>query len=52
MALRGKKPEAVEKRMKALFFGPAGVGKTTAAIQFPAPYLIDTDRGAENDQYV
>lgn len=51
-ALRGKKPTAVQKRLKALFFGPAGVGKTTAAIQFPAPYLIDTERGAENDQYV
>lgn len=52
MALRGKKPSSVQKRLKALFFGPAGVGKTTAAIQFPRPYLIDTERGAENDQYV
>lgn len=52
MALRGKKPQAIEKRCKLLMFGPAGVGKTTAAIQFPAPYLIDTERGAENDQYV
>ena len=52
MALRGKKPEAIEKRLKALFFGAAGVGKTTAAIQFPRPYLIDTERGAENPQYV
>lgn len=52
MALRGKKPTLIEKRLKALFYGPAGVGKTTAAIQFPAPYLIDTERGAENDQYV
>jgi hypothetical protein len=52
MALKGKKPSAVVKRLKALFFGGAGVGKTTAAIQFPAPYLIDTERGAENDQYV
>jgi hypothetical protein len=51
MALRAKKPEAVEKRLKALFYGGAGVGKTTAAIQFPKPYLIDTERGAENDQY-
>lgn len=51
MALRGKKPEAVQKRLKALFFGEAGAGKTTAAIQFPAPYLIDTERGATNDQY-
>ncbi len=51
MALRAKKPEAIEKRLKALFYGGAGVGKTTAAIQFPKPYLIDTERGAENDQY-
>ena len=51
MALRGKKPEAIVKRLKALFFGPAGVGKTTAAIQFPRPYLVDTERGAENEQY-
>lgn len=52
MALRGKKPTTVEKRLKMLLFGKAGVGKTTAAIQFPRPYLIDTERGAENDQYV
>lgn len=52
MALRGKKPTAIEKRLKALFYGSAGVGKTIAAIQFPKPYLIDTERGAENDQYV
>jgi DNA polymerase III delta prime subunit len=51
MALRGKKPTAVDKRLKALFYGEAGVGKTTAAIQFPKPYLIDTERGAENAQY-
>lgn len=52
MALRAKKPEAVEKRLKLLMFGMAGVGKTTAAIQFPRPYLIDTEKGAENAQYV
>lgn len=52
MALRGKKPEAIEKRLKCLFYGPAGIGKTTAAIQFPKPYLIDTEKGAENDEYV
>jgi len=51
MALRAKKPEAIQKRLKALFYGGAGVGKTTAAIQFPAPYLIDTEKGAENSQY-
>ncbi len=52
MALRGKKPETIEKRLKALFYGNAGVGKTMAAIQFPKPYLIDTERGAENSQYI
>lgn len=51
MALRGVKPEAIQKRLKVLFYGGAGVGKTTAGIQFPAPYLIDTEKGAENDQY-
>src|SRR5579863_603827 len=52
MALRGVKPETVQKRLKALFYGAAGVGKTTAAIQFPKPYLIDTEKGSENEQYV
>lgn len=52
MALRGVKPKLVQKRLKALFYGNAGVGKTTAAINFPKPYLIDTEKGAENSQYV
>ena len=52
MSLRGKKPEVIEKRLKVLFYGAPGVGKTTAAIQFPKPYLIDTEKGSENDQYV
>ena len=52
MSLRGIKPEAIQKRLKALFYGSAGVGKTTAAISFPKPYLIDTERGAENTSYV
>jgi hypothetical protein len=52
MALRGKKPEQIEKRLKVLFYGMAGSGKTMASIQFPNPYLIDTEKGAENAQYV
>jgi hypothetical protein len=48
MALRAKKPEAVTKRLKLFMFGPAGVGKTTAAIQFPNSYVIDCERGTEN----
>jgi hypothetical protein len=51
MALRAKKPELIEKRLKAFFYGTAGAGKTTASIQFPRPYLIDCEKGAENDQY-
>jgi RecA-family ATPase len=50
--LRAVKPEKVEKRLKAFFYGRAGVGKTTAAIQFPSPYLIDTEKGATNNQYI
>lgn len=52
MALRGVKPEAIEKRLKLLLYGPPNVGKTTASLQFPKPYLIDCERGAENDTYV
>jgi hypothetical protein len=51
--LRAKKPEAVTKRLKLFMFGPAGVGKTTAAIQFPKSYIIDCEKGAENyDQLI
>src|SRR3954464_5591359 len=48
MALRARKPEPVTKRLKLFMFGPAGVGKTTAAIQFPNSYIIDCERGSEN----
>src|SRR6476620_1617246 len=47
--LRARKPEAVKKRLKLFMFGPAGVGKTTAAIAFPDAYIIDCERGT--DQY-
>ncbi|HYE20074.1 MAG TPA: AAA family ATPase, partial [Tepidisphaeraceae bacterium] len=46
--LRAKKPEAVQKRLKLFMFGPAGVGKTTAALNFPNAYIIDGERGTEN----
>ena len=48
MALKGKQPEQIEKRLKMFIFGEAGVGKTTAALQFPNAYVIDTEKGAEN----
>jgi hypothetical protein len=50
--LKGIQPKKIEKRLKALFYGNAGVGKTTAAIHFPKPYLIDTEKGSENDSYI
>lgn len=46
--LRARKSEAVNKRLKLFMYGPAGVGKTTAAIQFPNSYIIDCERGTEN----
>ena len=46
--LRARRPEAVNKRLKLFMYGPAGVGKTTAAIQFPNSYIIDCERGTEN----
>jgi hypothetical protein len=46
--LRAKRPEAVTKRLKLFMFGPAGIGKTTAAIQFPRSYIIDGEKGTEN----
>lgn len=46
MPLRAKKP-AAKPRLRCLIYGPAGVGKTTAACQFPAPYVIDTEGGTD-----
>jgi len=45
--LKAKKPEEVKKRLKLMLYGPAGVGKTVAALQFPQSYIIDTERGTE-----
>lgn len=52
MTLRGKPPVAEDKRLKALLYGPAGSGKTYACSQLHKVYLIDTERGAQNDEYV
>ena len=47
MALKGIKPEMKEKRLKLFLYGPAGVGKTTAALQFPKSYVIDMEKGTD-----
>lgn len=52
MALRAQKPETIEKRLKLFLFGSPKVGKTTAELNFPSVYLIDTEKGAVHDQYV
>lgn len=52
MALKAKKPAMIEQRLKCLFYGQAGVGKTMAAIQFPKPYIIDTEGSTNKPQYV
>lgn len=52
MALKAKKPSVVDCRLKALFYGSAGVGKTYAAVQFPKPYIIDTEGSTNKPQYV
>ena len=51
MGLRGVKAEEVQKRLKIFFYGPAKVGKTTASIQFPKPYWIDTEGSADKPIY-
>ncbi len=52
MALKGTKPEAIVKRLKCLLYAKPKTGKTTAAIQFPNAYLIDCEKGAENESYI
>lgn len=46
--LRGMQPKDIPKRLKLLLYGPAGVGKTVAAIQMPQPYVIDCERGTDH----
>ena len=52
MTLRAKPPTAIKKRLKVFIYGAPKVGKTTCCIQFPKPYLIDTEGGAVHDQYI
>lgn len=45
--MKFKKPEIEEKRLKMFVYGPAGVGKTVAALQFPSSAIIDTEKGTD-----
>lgn len=45
-------PDNVDpKKPKVLIFGPAGVGKTWASLDFPMVYYIDTEGGADLKKY-
>ena len=45
---RFKRPRDVPRRLKAFLYGPAKVGKTTAAVQCPNAALIDSERGTDH----
>lgn len=50
--LKGKAPELIKPgKLKAVLFGVSGVGKTTLALSFPAPYYFDVEGGAKGPQY-
>ena len=52
MTLKARKPETVQpSKPKFLISGESGVGKTFFALDFPKPYLIDTEVGATRPQY-
>lgn len=52
MSLDAVRPEKIQKRFKALFYGGPGLGKTLTSIKFPRPYVFDTEGGCENEEYV
>jgi ATP-dependent phosphoenolpyruvate carboxykinase len=38
-----------DRRLKAMFWGDSGVGKTTLSLQFPDAVVIDMEEGTEHD---
>lgn len=51
MALKFKKPEIKQQRLKAMFYGEMGTGKSTCACQFPATAYIDTEDTTSKKKY-
>lgn len=47
MVLKAKKPEPTQERLKMFIYGDKGVGKTTAAMQFPNAFFVDMEKGTE-----
>jgi hypothetical protein len=52
MALRAKKPEVNEPRLKSLLYADKGVGKTHFCCSFPDCYYIDTEGLEDYPQFV
>lgn len=42
-----KKATLIPKRLKAFIWGASGTGKTTLALAFPSPVVIDLERGTD-----
>lgn len=52
MVLKAKAPiDVLPTKPKFMISGESGVGKTFFALDFPKPYLIDTEGGATRQQY-
>jgi len=51
MSLKFKKPEIKQQRLKAMFFGEMGTGKSSCACQFPNTAYIDTEDTASKKKY-
>jgi hypothetical protein len=52
MALKAKAPvDVIPTKPKFMISGESGVGKTFFALDFPKPYLIDSEGGATRQQY-
>lgn len=50
--LKGIKPTSAQpSKPKILIFGKPGVGKTWTSLDFPTPYMIDTESGADLSHY-
>lgn len=51
-ALLARPPVLAEPKLRALFYGESGSGKTFCATQFPKPYYIDTESATRYEQYI
>lgn len=51
--MRGRKPEEIKRsKPKFILSGESGVGKSFYMLDFPKPFIIDTEGGAVEPQYI